>query len=279
MNQLVGHDGQLRDEPIPFCPPSQITVAGMPPVQSTLYTTAADIAGLMGASGLTLRLDDAIESSGGISGATNAAPIVITTPTAHGLATGDVVLIFGVAGNTAANGEFPIIVLSSTTFSLNGSVGNAAYTSSGAWLSTGTDATLTTPAINLATAKVNRFCQPLYDTEDLATSWSVWQWATAIASHWICARRNNPIPGSLNNMYLESLDELQAVAKRDFPIEDIGYRNNVAAVWSALRMDRRWGVGQLRVERPLSDRTPIKNYRQWTDIAATIRGDAEIRAL
>jgi hypothetical protein len=65
-------------------------------------------------------------------GATNVAGIVITTPIAHGLSTGDVVTIGGVRGNTAANGHFVVTVLTSTTFQLNGSTGNGAYTIGGA---------------------------------------------------------------------------------------------------------------------------------------------------
>lgn len=61
---------------------------------------------------------------------TNASPIVVTTGV-HGLATGASVTISGVGGNTAANGSWPITVLSTTTFSLDGSVGNGAYTSGG----------------------------------------------------------------------------------------------------------------------------------------------------
>jgi hypothetical protein len=61
---------------------------------------------------------------------TNATPIVVTTGV-HGLATGASVTITGVGGNTAANGSWSITVLSTTTFSLNGSVGNGTYTSGG----------------------------------------------------------------------------------------------------------------------------------------------------
>ncbi len=66
-----------------------------------------------------------------VSGATNATPIVITTSTAHGLTTGDEVVISGVVGNTAANGLWKITVLTTTTFELDGSTGNGAYTSGG----------------------------------------------------------------------------------------------------------------------------------------------------
>lgn len=65
-----------------------------------------------------------------VSGATNATPIVLTTAT-HSLASGDLVNVSGVGGNTAANGVWIINVLTATTFELIGSAGNAAYTSGG----------------------------------------------------------------------------------------------------------------------------------------------------
>lgn len=65
-----------------------------------------------------------------ITGATNATPIVITA-TAHGFSTGHTVYITGVGGNTAANGTWRITSTGADTFSLNGSVGNGAYTSGG----------------------------------------------------------------------------------------------------------------------------------------------------
>jgi hypothetical protein len=59
--------------------------------------------------------------------ASNATPIVITTPVPHRLFTGDQVAINSVVGNTAANGDWTITVLSPTTFSLDTSVGNGPY--------------------------------------------------------------------------------------------------------------------------------------------------------
>jgi hypothetical protein len=65
-----------------------------------------------------------------ITGATNASPIVVTIA-AHGYQTGDQVQILNVNGNTAANGNWLITVLTANTFSLTASVGNGAYTSGG----------------------------------------------------------------------------------------------------------------------------------------------------
>jgi hypothetical protein len=66
-----------------------------------------------------------------ITNATNATPIVCTTSAPHGFSTDDTVINSGIGGNTAANGEFQITVVSPTTFQLNGSVGSGAYTAGG----------------------------------------------------------------------------------------------------------------------------------------------------
>lgn len=77
-------------------------------------------------------------SNGVITGATNATPIVITS-TSHGLATNDIVVIRNVLGNTAANGQYRITVLTANTFSLQtlaavNIAGSGAYTSGGRWV-------------------------------------------------------------------------------------------------------------------------------------------------
>lgn len=64
----------------------------------------------------------------GISGATNASPIVVNV-VGHGLSTGNQVVVDEVAGNWAAVGTWTITVVDSDHFSLNSSIGNAAYLS------------------------------------------------------------------------------------------------------------------------------------------------------
>lgn len=67
----------------------------------------------------------------GITNATNANPIVITSAAAHGLNNGDQVTITGVTGNTGANGTFTIGAAAGSSLTLTGSVGNGAYVSGG----------------------------------------------------------------------------------------------------------------------------------------------------
>ena len=72
----------------------------------------------------------ALQATKSITGATNASPIAITC-TAHGYSTGDTVVITGVGGNTNANGTWEITVTGTNTFTLDGSAGNANFTSGG----------------------------------------------------------------------------------------------------------------------------------------------------
>jgi hypothetical protein len=57
--------------------------------------------------------------------ATNASPIVIRTTSNHDFVTGDIVKVYGVPGNTAANGTWTVTVVDSNHFSLNTSNGTA----------------------------------------------------------------------------------------------------------------------------------------------------------
>jgi len=69
-----------------------------------------------------------------VSGITQANPAVVTTSSAHGLETGDIVRLYDVGGMTEVNDAgYTITVVSTTTFSLDGidSTGYTAYTSGG----------------------------------------------------------------------------------------------------------------------------------------------------
>ena len=65
-----------------------------------------------------------------IASATNATPIYIISA-GHPFAEDDIVFQHGVLGNTAANGTWKISYIDVDTFTLDGSVGNGAYTSGG----------------------------------------------------------------------------------------------------------------------------------------------------
>ena len=67
-----------------------------------------------------------------IAGATNANPIVITSP-AHGLANGEQVIVSQVRGNAAANGLRTVANVTADTFELSGVAGDGDYFAGGVW--------------------------------------------------------------------------------------------------------------------------------------------------
>jgi len=80
--------------------------------------------------GFTIRSGGRVPDKTTVTAATGT-PIQITTSAAHGLTTGQPIIITGVGGNTNANGSWLVTVISSTKFSLVGSASNAAYTGGG----------------------------------------------------------------------------------------------------------------------------------------------------
>ena len=67
-----------------------------------------------------------------VTNCTNASPIVCTTGTStHDIVAGNVVKLAKVLGNTAANGTFTVSAVTGTTFTLQSSAGNGAFTGDG----------------------------------------------------------------------------------------------------------------------------------------------------
>lgn len=80
-------------------------------------------------------LSSRVDIVGTVAAASFTTPVVLTSAAPHGLVSGDQVVVSDVRGNLGANGTFFITVSSLTTFSLDGSVGSAAYAAGGSWLS------------------------------------------------------------------------------------------------------------------------------------------------
>lgn len=97
----------------------------------------------LSAYGIALRMGDGVAAGGvAVNSATNASPIIVGTPTAHGIVDVSVVTVFGVLGNTAANGTWIAERVTATSLKLRGSAGNGGYTGGGALAQTDTFATI-----------------------------------------------------------------------------------------------------------------------------------------
>lgn len=122
-------------------------------------------------------------------------------------------------------------------------------------------------AINQATARVNRYCRGRYDPEQLAQSWEVNEWTTIIAARWLCTRRCQSVPRGIAELYDECVKAMELVKSGQHAIEDIGGRNVDWPAWSNSRVDQRYLLRKIRVQRPLSEGTPTQ-FRRNRDIGA-----------
>lgn len=118
----------------------------------------------------------------------------------------------------------------------------------------------------VATAKVRRKCN-VYSAVELSKSWSVWNWATVIYARWLAVRRCNPFPPGLQELYLETMDELEMVKKGQEFIEDINIGMDPSPSWSNLRIDHFYTIRQQRVIKATSDSSPTAKRRRYDSTA------------
>lgn len=124
---------------------------------------------------------------------------------------------------------------------------------------------LTTQGISYATSRVNWYCQGRYDNDQLNTSYLVNDWCTRLATYWLCTRRGNPAPKSIQDLRDEAIEEMKEVRNGMGMIPDLGTRNADWPAWSNVRVDPNYRLRKIRVERPLSEKTPPQDARRNND--------------
>lgn len=117
-------------------------------------------------------------------------------------------------------------------------------------------ARLTTNGLNIATAKCNLYLLERYDASDLYESWIVHHWATVIAARWLCKRRGNPVPESLDDEYDEVIEEMTAVKEGDMSLGDVAQRESDQPTFSNVTMVDHYALRKIRVQRPISEQSP-----------------------
>jgi hypothetical protein len=121
-------DTQIRATALPVTPAAtelhlgEVAGSGAVPALATVVRPATTT---------TYAANDVITTLLAIIGASNATPIEVQTSAAHGLVTGNAVTVAGCVGNTGANGNWLITVTAADKFTLDGSVGNGAWSSGG----------------------------------------------------------------------------------------------------------------------------------------------------
>jgi hypothetical protein len=242
----------------------------MPTTLPNLYATPADLVDYLGSEGVELRLDDHLQATGQTVSVVGDQALGATTITISPLIApllAGTLLEFDGGGmpavlqvNTAAVarvGDTSLTVLALTAPLLD----TSAAEDSGVNVAL---AQRMTKACQYATGRVKFYCCKRYDDSELVKSWSVNRWATALGCQWLCRRRANAVPASIDADAEEALEEMKGVSVGSYLIEDIGLRTSGWPFMSNLTVDLRYEYARARVQPSLSEATPTI-YGQFVD--------------
>lgn len=242
----------------------------MPIALPNLYCTPQDIYEYMGVDAAQLRLDDQNQASGqqvqasgtATIGATSISVASLQYPLLRGAR-----LVFSDAGmsspvevtlDAAASVNATSLTVVALTSQVNGGA-IAIDNGTNVWL-----AGMMTKAAKYGTARVKLYCCNRYDDSQLVLAWSVNNWATITASHWLAKRCLRAAPEQIQGDYEEAVEELKAVRDGELCIEDIGTRTSGWPVLSNVTVDPVYTYRKVRVEQVISEQT-VTQYPQAID--------------
>jgi hypothetical protein len=242
----------------------------MPVTLPNLYCKPGDVMDVLGVEGAQLRVDDHQLATGQtITVTANAAPLDTTlyvAPLTAPLISGTVLQFDGASMparvEVTLSATAPTGTTALTVLALSASVNAlAAAQDSGVNVAL---AALLVKGCQYATGRVKFYCCTRYDDNQLVNSWSVNRWATALAAQWVCRRRSQSAPKSIDEDVKEVLAEMKGVAVGAYSIEDIGTRTSGWPFFVNTTVNLNYEIAKTRVEPSISEGTPVQ-YGQFID--------------
>jgi phage gp36-like protein len=124
------------------------------------------------------------------------------------------------------------------------------------------DADVVEDAINQATEEIDMYARERYLQADLATSELVKRWCVVMAARFLCHRRGNVVPESIEQEFERIADPrtglLRLVKDSDIDIPGEQLREDLRPTFSNLTIDRRWRRSTVRVTQLNSSDAPSK---------------------
>lgn len=116
--------------------------------------------------------------------------------------------------------------------------------------------------INQATEEIDFYCREKHSQTQLATSELVSRWCVVMAARFLCQRRGNVVPDSIESEFQRITDAdagfLARVASGKRSIPGISLRDDDRPTWSNLIIDRRYRRSKVRVTRANSADAPTQ---------------------
>jgi phage gp36-like protein len=109
------------------------------------------------------------------------------------------------------------------------------------------DAEVVNDCINQACEEINLYAQQRYTPAQLATSTLIARWTTTLACYFLCLRRGNPVPASIEGEFTRILSKLEQIALGSLALPGIALRDDMRPSMSNLTVDRRYPQSRIRV--------------------------------
>ena len=108
------------------------------------------------------------------------------------------------------------------------------------------DTGVVTDCIEQASQEIELFLIEKHVEADLKLSKLVERWCTVMAARFLCQRRGNPVPASLEEEFEQVRVYLQAVREDRLSLPGIQLRDRQTPVWSNVHVDHRYRWRKLR---------------------------------
>lgn len=119
-------------------------------------------------------------------------------------------------------------------------------------------------ATRKGTSRVKLYCNGRYDDSQLVLSGTVCDWATICAAKFLCTRRGQGCPKSIQNDYDEAIEEMRMVQAGQLSLEDIGTRGADWPTVTNVIVNPAYSGMRARVQTNISEQTPT-NYSRFVD--------------
>lgn len=120
------------------------------------------------------------------------------------------------------------------------------------------DADVIADCINQATEEINAYAMQRYSATALSGSTLIERWATVLAVYFLCERRGNSAPGSLQGEFERIMAKLEQIPGGGFRLPGVAYRSDFRPGFSNLTVDRRYQFSKVRVVETASDQIPTE---------------------
>lgn len=242
----------------------------MPITLSTLFCSPQDVWDLLSVEGVDLREDDHNLATGQIIETSAAAAVDATSISVLALPVAllrGAELVFDLAGmaapvtaklTAAAAANATSISVTALTTAINAGAqarDSGVNAATGARLAVGT---------RKGTSKVKLYCNQRYDDSQLKLSGTVLDWATTAAAKFLCTRRAQGCPKSIQASYEEAIEEMRMVQCGQLSIEDIGTRGVDWPTVTNVIVNPGYDGMRARVQPNISEQTPTA-YNQFID--------------